>query len=185
MNTIPFVVVDVETGGLDADKSALLEIAAIVPSTGYSFHAYITPRDGAEMSPYAIEVNGLTPDHLKKLGAISEERAIREFCAWLESIGNYVWAGANPAFDWAFVHAAIRRWHVSYKLDYHKYDIQTVAMYHHAQGKIELPVYRVPSPKVDHLITAYGVDNLRDGGIHGGMLDVTMEAAILQKQLAM
>jgi DNA polymerase III epsilon subunit-like protein len=186
MNHLSFIVVDVETGGLDPRSSALLEIAALDMRTDEEFHQYVLPRPGSEVHPRALEVNGLTIDKLRSLGAVSEQDAVREFCSWISAFPSYIFAGANPKFDWGFLSEAIRRWEIDCRLDYHCYDIQTIALLHHEQGKISLPVYNGrPSPKVDNLIKAYRVRDLREDGIHGGAIDVMMEANILGAQLVM
>ncbi|MET0001948.1 MAG: exonuclease domain-containing protein, partial [Candidatus Thiodiazotropha lotti] len=65
------VVVDVETGGFDASKDALLEIAATTLSMdeqgllhpAETFAHHITPFEGANIDPKALEFNGIDPDH--------------------------------------------------------------------------------------------------------------------------
>jgi DNA polymerase III subunit epsilon len=178
----PLLVVDVETGGLDPKVNALLEIAAKHLPTGKVFHVYIIPE--GECHPGAIAINGLTGERLASLGAIPESRAMGEFAEWLMSLGAYLWTGANPKFDWGFVDAALRRCGIECKLDYHTYDIQSVAVLHHMQGKITLPMrHGVPSPKVDSLVAAYGIEQLRMDDIHGGLVDVQMEVEVALRQL--
>src|SRR5690606_28602543 len=65
------VVVDVETGGFDAERDALLEIAVIVigmdeqgflyPQPAVSTHVEAFP--GANIDPRALEITGIDPDH--------------------------------------------------------------------------------------------------------------------------
>jgi len=65
------VVVDVETGGFDSDRDALLEIAAVVirmdaegwvhPEPAVSTH--VVPFPGANIDPRALEITGIDPTH--------------------------------------------------------------------------------------------------------------------------
>ena len=58
------VVVDVETGGFDSDKDALLELAAVVVDMdddgvvvpGERFHRHLIPFEGANLDPAALEL---------------------------------------------------------------------------------------------------------------------------------
>jgi ribonuclease T len=116
------VVVDVETGGFDCERDALLEIAAVVvrmderglvqPDPVVSTH--VAPFPGAHIDPRALEINGIDPTH--PFRAALEERealdlifkpvrkALREF-----GCQRAILVGHNAAFDLGFLNAAIRR----------------------------------------------------------------------------
>ena len=65
------VVVDVETGGFDAKKDALLEIAAVLLdmdregklSLGETVSTHVIPFEGANLDPKSLQVNGINPFH--------------------------------------------------------------------------------------------------------------------------
>src|SRR5579875_212863 len=75
------VIVDVETGGFDADRDALLEIAVVTlgmdqegklyPHPVVSTH--VEPFPGANIDPRSLEITGIDPDN--PLRAALNERA--------------------------------------------------------------------------------------------------------------
>ncbi len=78
------VVIDVETGGLNAQTDALLELAAVTLkmnedgtlSPDKTFHAHIAPFEGANIDPVSLKVNQIdVNDPLR--GAVSEDEALR------------------------------------------------------------------------------------------------------------
>jgi ribonuclease T len=116
------VVVDVETGGFDAAKDALLEIAATTIAMDeqgmlYSAetHAYhLIPFEGANIDPKALEFNGIDPDHPFR-DALPEKEAL---CLLFAPIRKAVKAsgckrailvGHNAFFDLGFLNAAVER----------------------------------------------------------------------------
>lgn len=116
------VVVDVETGGFNADTDALLEIAAVTlkldsdgvigVSQSHSFH--VQPFEGARIDPASLEVNGIDPHHPLRpalseqdaLGRIFREvrKAVRE-----ANCNRAVLVGHNAHFDLGFLNAAVTR----------------------------------------------------------------------------
>ena len=80
------VVVDVETGGFDEKKDALLEIGALtlkidengMMTTNNEYHAHVNPFEGANMEPASLEINGIDPYHPFRVAAAKdEETAVR------------------------------------------------------------------------------------------------------------
>jgi ribonuclease T len=116
------VVVDVETGGFDADRDALLEIAAITikmddvgklhPAESVSCH--VEPFPGANMDPKALAFTGIDPHHPFR-DAMPEKEALRHISdpirkAVKESGCNRaILVGHNAFFDLAFINAAVKR----------------------------------------------------------------------------
>ena len=116
------VVVDVETGGFNADRDALLEIAAVaigMDANGLVFpepavFAHVVPFPGANLDPQALEITGIDVDHpfrfaLEERAALDHvfaavRRAVRE-----AGCQRAVLVGHNAAFDLSFVNAATRR----------------------------------------------------------------------------
>lgn len=116
------VVVDVETGGFDPRRHALLEIAVAVTrmdeSGRLSFDApvlaRVEPFEGAEIDPKALEVTGIDPDHPLR-AALGEREALNEvFRPVREAVRacgcqRAVLVGHNAAFDLGFLNAAVAR----------------------------------------------------------------------------
>jgi len=116
------VVVDVETGGFDCERDALLEIAAVVihmdeegvlhPLPAVSTH--VVPFPGANIDPRALEITGIDPTHPFR-GAIDEREALEHiFKPIRKAMRDHdcqraILVGHNAAFDLGFLNAAVRR----------------------------------------------------------------------------
>lgn len=116
------VVVDVETGGFDAERHALLEIAAIpiemdadgTVRPGETATTHVVPFAGAQIDPKALEVTGIDIDHPFR-DAVEERAALdRIFKPIREAVKRHgcqraILVGHNANFDLGFVNAAVRR----------------------------------------------------------------------------
>ena len=116
------VVVDVETGGFDAERHALLEIAAVPIEMGEdgcvrcgpTVSVHVKPFPGATIDPKALEITGIDVDH--PFRDAQYERAaldhifkpIRE-AVRREGCQRAILVGHNAAFDLGFLNAAVRR----------------------------------------------------------------------------
>jgi len=116
------VVVDVETGGFDCERHALLEIAAVpiemnedgVVRPGETISTHVVPFPGSVLDPKSLEITGIDVDHpfrdakdertaLDHLFKPIREAARRNGCQ------RAILVGHNAAFDLGFVNAAVRR----------------------------------------------------------------------------
>ncbi len=116
------VIVDVETGGINAQTDALLEIAAVIVRMdwrGYLHPAgtlahHVQPFPGARLDPASMAVNGIDPDHPFRF-AVPESEALsaifREIRREVRETGctRAVLVGHNAFFDLAFLNAAAAR----------------------------------------------------------------------------
>lgn len=116
------VVVDVETGGFDSERDALLEIAAqpilmnadgqVYPGELVSTH--VMPFPGANIDPRSLEINGIDPTHPLR-GARDEREALDHLFGPIRKVMKHqectraILVGHNANFDLSFVNAAIRR----------------------------------------------------------------------------
>jgi len=116
------VVVDVETGGFDAHRDALLEIAAV--TLGFNAHGELEPRDtlhahvlpfaGANIDPRSLEITGIDPLHPFR-GALDEHAALNVIFQGVRKAlkaadcKRAVLVGHNAHFDLSFLNQAIRR----------------------------------------------------------------------------
>ncbi|NWN81962.1 MAG: ribonuclease T [Halomonas sp.] len=118
------VVVDLETGGFDSQRNAILEIAAVtltmnaegnlVPDATHSFH--VEPFPGASVEQAALDFTGINlDDPLRQQVAVSEAEALGEiFRPVRKSIKAHgctraILVGHNAAFDHGFLNAAATR----------------------------------------------------------------------------
>lgn len=116
------VVVDVETGGFNHQTDALLEIAAVtlrMNDAGEIGRAdtvryHVTPFDGANIEPAALQVNGIDPNHPLR-PAIAErdalQRVFRDVRAELRATEcrRAILVGHNAQFDLNFLNEAVAR----------------------------------------------------------------------------
>lgn len=116
------VVVDVETGGFNAETDALLEIAAVLVDVGAdgrwksaeTVHAHVQPFPGANLEPAALAFNKIDPDHPFRLAVPESDALGRIFTAVRRAVHEHgctraILVGHNPAFDLAFLKAAVER----------------------------------------------------------------------------
>jgi ribonuclease T len=116
------VVVDVETGGFDCSRHALLEIAAVpieldgdgyyVPGETVSTH--VEPYAGSEIDPKSLEVTGIRLDSPLR-GALEERAALDHIFAAVRAAAKRnccqraILVGHNAHFDLGFLNAAVAR----------------------------------------------------------------------------
>lgn len=116
------VIIDVETGGFDPLKHALLEIAAIpvvrdengVLTPGATIACHVEPFEGAQMDPKALEFTGIDPYHpfrMAKKECQALEMIFKPVRALIKShqCSRAILVGHNAFFDLSFLKAAIDR----------------------------------------------------------------------------
>jgi ribonuclease T len=118
------VVIDLETGGFNANGDALLEIAAVtltmdpdgnlLPDATYSYH--VRPFEGANIEQAALDFTGINlDDPLRQQVALDEQQALGEIFRpirkALKAHGctRAILVGHNAAFDHGFLNAAANR----------------------------------------------------------------------------
>jgi len=116
------VVVDIETAGFDANKDAMLEIAAVLVDmdsdnklyTTTSVQCHVEPFPGANLDPKALAFNGIDPHHPFRQ-AVDEKEALKQISTpireALKSSGctRAILVGHNAFFDLSFLNAAVER----------------------------------------------------------------------------
>lgn len=116
------VIVDVETGGFNAQTDALLEIAAVtVKQDGQGrlyphqrMHYHVSPFPGANLEKASLDFTGIDPDNPLR-GAVTEDTALEGvFTAVRKAIkeagcSRAILVGHNAFFDHSFVKAAAAR----------------------------------------------------------------------------
>jgi ribonuclease T len=116
------VVVDVETGGFNSSKDALLEIAACIirmDDFGRLFIAEtvafnVEPFEGANIEPKSLEITGIQLDSPLRM-ALPEKEALRQISQPVRKevratgCQRAILVGHNSFFDLSFLNAAIER----------------------------------------------------------------------------
>jgi ribonuclease T len=116
------VVVDVETGGFDCSRHALLEIAAAPIDLDADGHyvvgeiasTHVVPAPGTQIDPKSLEITGIDLDH--PFRAAKEEREALDsiFAAVRIAVRRHgcqraILVGHNAHFDLGFLNAAVAR----------------------------------------------------------------------------
>jgi ribonuclease T len=116
------VVVDVETGGFDWNRHALLEIAVLpvdldengmlVP--GETASAHLIPAPGTEIDPKSLQITGIDLDHPFRLAKEERDALDHVFAAVRIAVRKHdcqraILVGHNAHFDLNFLNAAIAR----------------------------------------------------------------------------
>jgi ribonuclease T len=116
------VVIDVETGGLNAQTDALLQIAAVIIRMdengrlfcAATYSAHVEPFEGANLDPKSLELNGIRVDHPLRM-AIPEHDALQKMFKPIRqeiretACTRAVLVGHNAFFDLGFLNAAVER----------------------------------------------------------------------------
>jgi ribonuclease T len=116
------VVIDIETAGFNPKKNALLEIAAVIVELNSDCELHITehytthvvPFKNSELDEAALKFNGIDPYHPFRM-AIDEKDALELIFTPIKAAikrnncTKAILVGHNPAFDIAFLNAAIHR----------------------------------------------------------------------------
>ena len=116
------VVVDVETGGFDWNRHALLEIAAIplemdengLLLPGQTHCAHVIPAEGTDIDPKSLEVTGIVLDHPFRLAKPEREALEHVFAPVRAAVKKHgcqraILVGHNAHFDLNFLNAAVAR----------------------------------------------------------------------------
>lgn len=116
------VVVDVETGGFNAQKDALLEVAACILrmddfgrlAVAETVAVNVEPFDGANIDPKSLEITGIKLDSPLR-DAVPEQEALRRIAQPVRKevratgCQRAILVGHNSFFDLSFLNAAITR----------------------------------------------------------------------------
>lgn len=116
------IVVDLETGGLNPETDAVLEIAVVMLNMdeqgrltrGKTHFCHVLPFAGANIDPTSLEITGIDPYHPFRF-AVNEREALEQvFQPIQEAIRQAnceraVLVGHNANFDLSFIQAACKR----------------------------------------------------------------------------
>ncbi|OYQ71347.1 ribonuclease T [Wohlfahrtiimonas chitiniclastica] len=133
------VVVDVETGGLNPKKDALLEIAAVfldiddngMMKTTHHVSTHIEPAPNLGINPESMKINGIKLDNPFRMAIPEKEALTRVFTAVREEVRRQgctraILIGHNAHFDLAFLNAAIERCYIK-RSPFHPFSVLDTA----------------------------------------------------------
>lgn len=117
MNKIIFI--DTETGGVNTEKSALIQLSGIIEVDGTEkekFNFYIKPFENSEVNEKALEVQGRTLEELGTEKYIDESIIYKKFLEILDKYidkydknDKFIVAGYNVKFDIDILKALFER----------------------------------------------------------------------------
>lgn len=116
---IKIIFIDTETGGVNADKSALIQLSGIIEVDGTEkekFNFYIKPFENSELNEKALEVQGRTLEELGTEKYIDESIIYKKFLEILDKYidkydknDKFIVAGYNVKFDIDILKALFER----------------------------------------------------------------------------
>ena len=145
------VIVDIESGGFDQNKDALLDIGAVNIqmdedgrlSLDDEYSCHVEPFEGSIMHPESMAINGIDPYHPFRM-AKPEEEAIRGLfkfsakCMKKNGCHRAIMVGHNTIMDLNFINAAATRCKVG-RNPFHPFSIfDTVSLSGLAYGQTVL-----------------------------------------------
>ncbi len=159
----PLVFLDLETTGLDPAADDIVEVAAmrvdpLSLSVEGCFETKVAPSPGVLIDPQAAELNGFRAEDWTEAPEVQDVLPL--LARFLEGC---LIVGHNPAFDWAFLLSAYRRFGLRRpEVGHHLLDTATLAW----------PLLRhgfVKSLSLRDLCEHYGISNV---GAHRALEDV-------------
>lgn len=167
--------IDVETGGLDPTKNALLQIAVHAPGEGT--RSFFVRNSPGLVEQSALEINRLDLDEVRNSGLTIED-ARTLFLRWTQ--GRAI-VGQNIAFDLGFI--ASRLFNISPRDDalelfgaFKIFDTNRVFRQLH-------PKEEAPKADLASIATFYGLEFDRSA-CHDAAFDAVLTALVFQKELA-
>jgi len=177
------VVIDVETGGFNHKKDALLEVAALtlkLDDEGYisideQIAKHIIPFEGANMDPKSMEVNGIDPYHPFRFAADEKDAMTEIFGVIRRAVKRNgckraIMVGHNTVMDLNFINAAAERCNIN-RNPFHQFStFDTVSLAGLAYGQTVL----------SRAVEAAGLDWDNDKA-HSGVYDAFKTAELFCK----
>lgn len=163
-NSIPYIILDLETDGLDEKKNSIIEIGAIKIMDGelQEFHAF-------------IEYSGVLPEKIKELTGIKEPMLQQEgkplpfvMQKFLDFIEDFIIIGYNVEFDIRFLNRALENLSKQ-RLRNKNIDLMKLVK----KEKVYLPNY-----KLETVLKAYEIDERVK---HRALLDVRLMEKLISK----
>jgi hypothetical protein len=152
------IVYDVETTGLNPEKHSLTSIGAVnFDNPSDRFYMECRIWDGADVSPEALKVNGLTEAQLHDPTKVTEEEMLSSFLYWIADKPDVILAGQNVHFDRNMTNAALNRYsyHKGFQFSQRIFDQHTLVMYMLMTSNFPVPLYKFSSGLNSDVIMRY------------------------------
>lgn len=179
------LVIDTETGGLNAEVNSILTLGAVVWNDGFIEDKIEITIAEPEIfaDPKALEVNGLTIEEVQAKG-VSPLQAVLTLQNFLQKNnmrGKVTLGGHNVSFDIPFMKRLYRLGGVDFdkQFSFRYLDTMQIAFLFNFAGKFNLT-----SVSLDSVTKYYGCSPERVDGKHGALGDAEATARCLTKMLA-
>ena len=135
------IILDTEMTGLNPERNSLVSIAALdFNDPDDRFYGECRIWEGAEINDEALVINGLTHEELVDETRKSESDMVQNFIEWALAKKDLTVAGQNPSKDVAFINTALKRAGRKESLPYRTFDQHTLAIAHHIQNNVPVPL---------------------------------------------
>lgn len=171
------IVVDIETTGLDPEKSCIISIGAV--SFEYpdeTFYAECRVREDAFIDDESLTVNGFTREHITNIYKQTPEEMIKKFVEWAQKFENRTIAGQNPGIlDFPVIRNEIKRAGIDTSFGYRTIDLHSVVYARMLQifGKVDLN-NSLSKIGLTETLKFVGIDDQR--AFHNALEDAMLEA---------
>lgn len=165
------IVVDVETTGFDHVKHSILSIGAVdFQNQENYFYRECRLREGAEINPQALEVNGFTLEKINSTEKSCEE-LIKEFIIWVNNIKDKTLCGQYITFDFLFLKEHFQFYNLEWPFKRRLVDLHSIFIYHLMKNKVNIPD---SGTGLDYIINYLGLD--KRGKFHNALEDARLTA---------
>ena len=174
------LVLDIEATGLDFYKNEIIQIAAILLDKKTlkekkSFESFIKPTNWKSRDPEAMEVNNISWDMLKK--APSLKTVLKNFEKTFGT--NVIVAPYGTILDTAMLRIAYKKCALTYKFDYHVFDIWPLVYIYMAKKRKLTNKKRFSGFSLEDAANHLGIKI--EAGRHTALIDCRLEAEVLRK----
>ena len=130
------IVLDIETSGLDFEKSGIWQIGAIElenPDNYFLEEGRIDDEDA--INPDSLKVTGKSESELRDKNKQSQKELLQGFFNWASRIQIKDCICQNPQFDWSFLNIKAAKYKLSFPFIHRAYDLHTIAQLKYFQLK--------------------------------------------------
>jgi DNA polymerase III subunit epsilon len=122
------IIVDIETSGLDFEKSGIWQIGAIElenPENSFLEEGRIDEDD--MINPDSLRIIGKTEINLRDDNKKSQSELLESFFRWARTIKNNDCICQNPQFDWSFLSIKANKYGLEFPFIHRCYDLHSIA----------------------------------------------------------
>ncbi len=128
------IVVDIETSGIDMQKSGIWQIGAIELENLDNFFFEDGRIDDEDMVNLdSLKITGMSEEELRDKKKQSQRQLLSNFFRWAVKIKNNDCICQNPVFDWSFLNFKAEKYGIRFPLFYRTLDLHSIAQLRHHQ----------------------------------------------------